>query len=73
MKSKSFCGKIQVLRFADNVYLVNGYTEWETPYGHGVSYSDLEQLDELVAGLTSSHEVVYLEHEEGVGWYESNR
>lgn len=32
----------------DNVYLVNGYTEKETPYGHAVAIEDLEGLHRAI-------------------------
>ena len=37
-----------------NVWLANGYTEHETPYGHGVAIHDVEGLHHAIAqGLTN--------------------
>lgn len=33
----------------DNVYLVNGYTEHDTPYGRAVSIEELDHLHEAIA------------------------
>lgn len=34
----------------DNVYLINGYSEHETPYGRAVSIENLDGLHEAIAG-----------------------
>lgn len=41
----------------DNIYLLNGYTVQETPYGRGVSINDVENLHQAIAKsiITSQH------------------
>lgn len=57
------CGK-------NNIWLLNGYNEIDTPYGKGVSINNVLELQEIVDKQNTDIKIILrYEHLDGVGPY----